>query len=364
VQTGTITLADTASSDTVDRGVDTGFDTTVTVGKTVLFWGTNHTATTYDDGWLAGELTDGDTITFTRNGTSGAVVIRWWLVSWASGVKVQHKSITLTGVSSNTGTIDAGNGDGRFLVPSGALGTSITNNARIYCTLSITADTTVTCTRSQTSGNVTQYFQVVEYDGCTVQELTHTITTDTNTTVTDAITAVAATTNCLIIAMVQGSFTVDGMDGMFWTADFQDTSNVDFVRTLGDSTTSTFIYFVVEFTDGTVVQRNAGSLTNTNATLNTTISAVDTARSVALMSGVGPNPFQTGRSATTSSAAFDRNFVTNELTTTTNHAAVRGDSANDQNYISQVVQFAEGAGGASVAQLSLDTYDFEQFSGV
>jgi len=309
----------------------------------------SHTATNSDDFGVGGELTDGDTITFTRSGTSGALTIEWYLVSFSSGVKVQYKNVDVTGAS-NTVSIDAGNGDGRFIIPLGGYGSIASSFTRWGTTLSITSDTVVTATRETPDANFHVYFAVVEHDGCTVQELTHTITTSTNATESDTISAVADVDNCLIFATYRSQM-VTGIDDQFWTADFASTTQVDFVRTATDSVTAVFIYFVVEFTDGTAVRRNGGVFANTEGTEDITISAVDLARSLPLLSHAGwPNNNMAGRCPTDSSTIQDRHHVRHTLTSTTNHRLIREDTVGAANYISQVVQFAE-AGGTNAGML-------------
>lgn len=122
IQSGQITLAASGTSVTVDQGVDSGFDTAVTTTQTILLWTARSADTSGSFGTIRGVLTNGTTITFDRNNTTTAdAIIEWQLISFSSGVVVQHKTITVAAASaSGTVAIDAASiGGGRFLIHGG-----------------------------------------------------------------------------------------------------------------------------------------------------------------------------------------------------------------------------------------------------
>jgi len=350
IQSGTITMADAAATDTVARGVDTGFDASVVLANTWVWFSVSSDGTGGTDLENCGVmcvLTDVDTITFTREASSGPLVIQWRLVEWTSGVIVQHLTTTLTGATGTQAIAGATTG-GRFIVSLGAVCDNMNDWQRHNGMMTFDNDTQVGITRNTSNGtDITYSYMVIEYDGCTVQVANPTFTTTTNTTDTATITAVD-TGKTLLFGTVNASL-VNADDAQYMLA-FANTTTINFTRNTGTSGTFEFTVYVVEFDDDSVVRRNPVVTASGTGTNNETITAVVLAQSAACMSGVGPFGGFTGITALTGTSAIDRHFVTNELTSTTNHRSIRGDSTTDSSYESQVVEFQLG-GGAGVPVL-------------
>lgn len=329
---------------TIVRGTDTGFNTTVTPGATILFVTFRSEDGSLPSAQITWALTDGNTITITRNSSTGAVVCFWTLVSFASGVVVQHKSITLsTTQTTNTAAIDAPSvGGGRWIIAGGCTSPSSDPN-RNWGRWAIDSDTQISVTRAfQDGGDAATYkCQVVEYSGATVQVVSKTLTSTIGTTDDTTVTAVDLAKTVLFGSC--SSFGSDFVSDVAWTMDLTSTTNFRVQRNGTTSVTVGITAYVVEFTDGTEVRRNAVSHAAQGVgdpySVNTTITAVVTARSVAIMAGMCNVGLSSGRSAGANALLWLRHLVTSELTATTTHQSTRHNGFDAQDYHSQVIQF-------------------------
>ena len=357
-QSGSKVLSAGTASMTIVRGTDAGFDTTVTTTSTILLVTSRATGTPVYINW---ELTDGNTITVARTDTTGNITVFWVLLSFSSGVVVQHKSISLSALqTTNTAAINAASiGGGRWIV-SGGVNPGNGNANRSFGRLVFDSSTQISATRltADNSDSAVYKCQVVEYDNATVQTVSGTLSSSTATTDDKTITAVTTAKTA-----IWGTMSADGgnPDAIFWDAFLTSTTNLRLQRTTGTSLSFNYTVYVVEFTGSESVQANAVAQADGVGTSNLTITAVDTALAVAMLTGVSPIGMSTGRSGSGVSE-YERHSASSDLTSTTNHQVVRAEANNAQDYHSQVIEFSEAAAAASTSDAGVrNGSDFTTF---
>jgi hypothetical protein len=163
VQRGTITLTGVATNTATITSV-----TTTLSAVTLLGFKNSDTVGNNENQWVRLDLTNATTVTATRPGATGTVVVSFEVVefyAWAIR-SIQPVSITLAGVTSNTAT----------------LGTTLTNTAKTFlywggntstptspapaagwCHIALTNTTTVTATRDTGAGTAVVNATVVEF---------------------------------------------------------------------------------------------------------------------------------------------------------------------------------------------------------
>jgi hypothetical protein len=160
IQSGTIALAGVTSN--------TATITTVNTGTTLLFnTGNSISAGGSGDGFCRLVLTNSTTITATRTAATGTATVAYFVIEFVPGAfkSLQNTTITIADTAtSNTATITAVDTTKTFI---NSLGSDVGDNASGSSTnwlarLVLTNSTTVTATRSGTSGQNILSFQVVE----------------------------------------------------------------------------------------------------------------------------------------------------------------------------------------------------------
>lgn len=339
IQSGQITIPAAGTSVTVGRGVDPGFDTTVTTTKTILLFTFRINEAGGVGPTVRGVLTDSDTITFSRNSyTTQDCIIEWQLVSFATGVVVQHKAITVNaGNASGTVAIDAASiGGGRWLIHGGTYTTS--TSSRDYNNRVVFDSTTqVSANRTNTTTQLDIAVQVVEHDEATVQTILFSRTATTSLTEDEPISAVT-TANTAVFASSQHS-AAETPNVTKYDLSFNSTTVLRATRITGTSTNLTITAYVVSFADGTTIQ-HVPNLHSASAISNTTITAVVLARTCVTKLDTGSG---LSWSAVTSATIAQRGSGTRLLTSTTNLRTEKPSAATDVTFNSQVIEFAEGA---------------------
>lgn len=356
VQRGSATM--TGATLTLAKGVATGFDDTVDPTKTILYVThrqTDSSSMTYAPRWT---LTDGNTITITRSNSDATdIEIFWELATRASGLVVQHIPLTIANTAQvGTAAIDAASfGGRRYIILGGGEVSDTTPNDHL-ARLKFDSDdsegaaTQISANRTGTSAEAKYNCQVVEDVNCTVQEVTHILAATELTSSVDTISEVAIAKSALFGSSQTDLSTADEQNESFWDMYQSSTTAVTFTRGTGTSGDFTFTYYVVTFTDDTVVRHNAVDFSTSDTTINTTIAAVVLAQSIASASGATVWGSSHGWGKT--SIHFQRLCVTSQLTSTTNHAQVRQSSAVDTDCRSQVIQFTADAAAGPVKLLA------------
>lgn len=343
VQRGTKTLTATNASMTIVRGTDAGFDATVVPGRTLLLVtyrtaGTDINAiTNYAPRHV---LTDGDTITVTRAGTTNDVVAEWQLIQFESGqAVVQHATLTLTAALSQTASISAASlGGGRWIVTNGVESTQ-ENAARHTVNLAFDSTTQISATRGNATGNVTVSCQVVEHVAATVETIQKTLTASTAATDDTTITAVDVA-KTLLFGTARLSTSGANLGDTTYQMDLTSTTNFRITRNGTSAQTVVLTAFVVAFSDDTTVERDAVAHADGTGTVNTTVAAVTEAETAVVLSGVYL-PWL----ARSSASGYGRAAMTADLTSTTNAQTIKGIATTAADAIAQTVQFGAATPG-------------------
>jgi hypothetical protein len=278
----------TNTSITIARGTDSGFDTTVTTTKTILLWSLRGTGGIADAAVpVRGVLTDGDTITFDRTGTTTGLTVDWQLVTFATGVVVQHVASTIaTSTSSKTETINAASiGGARFIVPGGQLHTGVAVSGYAFVRWRITSSTQVEVSRASAGvETTTASCQVVEWDTATVEPVDWSVVaTSTSTTADKTITAVDLDTTFVVGS---GFHSNNGFTNGTWVPTLENTTTLRLTRVGTGSGNLSATMYVVTIPTGLNVQRPAAALTGV-ASLDVDITAVTTADTALFLASTG-----------------------------------------------------------------------------
>jgi hypothetical protein len=331
----------TATSITIVRGTDSGFDTTVDATKSILLWSLRTTNTgTASSNRVRATLTDGDTITFTRIGTGTVVTVEWQLLSFATGVTVQHRTATIPADGTSTAataSIDAAGSGGRFIIPGGATATGIPDPTTWGVRWLFASGTSIEASRHAASASIETVAacQVVEWDDATVQTV-------------DIAATWAATTRDESISTVDASKTLvfgssrissNAAQDLAQTFSFPNSTTLRLTRNGSTSRTFAATVYVVSIASGVGVQYIDATIANAATTGDGTASAVtvaDTALHVANLQ----NNWPLGRAVASN---LDRSLATPELTSTTNLRMTRGVATDDVGFTTQVIEFQSAA---------------------
>ncbi len=247
VQHGTITLS---SGNATNTAAITGVTTTRAAVVFLGFTSSNATAAS-NSSYASVDLTDTDTVTATRASTSGDVVLGFCVIEWASGItnSVQQRALTLTSNStSSTDTISSVDTT-RSVLMFGGIHSSVSAFVSALYRCAITANTTVTVTRTGTSTtSKTIRYTVVEFVAGVLASLERNSTAIASATSADtAVTAVDTASSALFVSGF--STTAGGADEAWASAKLLDTDTVRGQKGVAGTTTSTPAWEVVEFDD-------------------------------------------------------------------------------------------------------------------
>ncbi|MBD3239495.1 MAG: hypothetical protein GF331_02845, partial [Chitinivibrionales bacterium] len=232
---------------------------------------------------VGGEITDATTLTFERFGTSGDVSIEWQVLEFSSGVTVQHGRLQRhgTGLAGDTtvpiSSVDLGRSFATVTMSNS--GSSLNNNED--ATADITHADSLRIALSGGPDEADFFWQVVQFDGATVQKLTPSMGTADLTTTATLGTAVDPSRSMLI-----GNFRGPGA----WApserprAELTDGNTVTLTRDAGGSTAD-FVLYVVAFSDGSTVSRDTVRFDNGIGSRPVSIGAVDASRAAVVIPG-------------------------------------------------------------------------------
>ncbi len=281
-QTGSVTLGVGVTSTTATP-------LSYTAASSIVKISVSHGTDRPNSSWVKVAKTNSTTLTFTRAGSVDEVLVNWELHEFSSGVIVEDLSLpialpTTYTISSRdltkTFVIDTAHGAGNDFTESDA------------CIVRLNSATELEVV---TSGFVhaAREIQVIEYDGCTVQTLTPSLTSTTLILTTATIlNAVDITKTIVFGTMTNDSSTALSFAAGLWRAVLTNTTTVTLERYTGTSITVAWHLFVVEFTDDTVIQ--AGQLALSAAETDTTVAIVDTSKTATFL-GSTVCQFSTGR---------------------------------------------------------------------
>lgn len=159
IQRGTVTLTGVGSNTATITAVDPT--------NSILRWlGASHSTGTTTDGLARIDLTNATTVTATRQGTGGNLVVSFEVIEYYPGVikSVQRGTITLATVTSNTATITSVDTTKATLEMLGWNTNDTANNPTNWdVRIVLTNATTITGTMGTASATVGLGYQVVEW---------------------------------------------------------------------------------------------------------------------------------------------------------------------------------------------------------
>ncbi len=226
---------------------------------------------------VSGQITNSTTITFSRSGTAGAVAIEWYVAELTSGVSVQRGSANQTATTVNVTLTSVTTSKSFPIVTHRTTGSTFSTNdfPRARITSSTNLELTVDAVDT---GGYTEW-QVVEYTDSSVQtgDVSF-LTTDSSKTATT--TSASTTKSWLIYTYKTADGTAADIGQKLVRGAITDSTTLTFDR---DNTGQTIdlTWFLVEFTDGTTVQKGSQSFTSSETQKDVTITGVDTTWAIA-----------------------------------------------------------------------------------
>ncbi len=299
-QAGTTTMAGTSTTVTLPT-------TLADMSKSILVFSSTLDNADPRNYQVGGEITNTTTLTFERSSGTGTVSISWEVIEFESGVFVQRGS-SVVPLSTNVDiSIECVDLDKSFAIVYGRNdGTTLGNDDGL--TANLTSSTNLRLLTGTTGGDHDEaYWQVIEYEGASVQKLTASLT---GTSTTSTIPTPVDMSKTMIISshIIGGNSNSDDMPRTELTA----SNTVTYTR-VGSAGTMTFLTYAIEFTDETTVSR--GSANFTSGSTSQVVSGLTTSASSAV---IAPGNF--GRQGSSNHASSDNAghvWFTYELTSST-----------------------------------------------
>ncbi len=306
--------------------------TGVDISKAFVLCSTRTANTSQDEALYTCDLNNGGTGGAARLTITPAVApgntttrVQYYVVEFAAGVSVQRGTATFSGTSTTptaTPSLTAVDCTKSFVLLSQRSTDTSTSRDEVWtirallatgasaCTTGTTTSLQLTRNAGQSNRTVTVAWQVVEYEGASVQRGTSCIggsgaspacptasgaTNGLNNRVTLG-TGVDTSKSFILLTRRSGT-SVDGVEGEynvrgeFLTAGTAVTG-VQFARTVtatGNNRQADIAYEVVTLSDGSTVQSGTTALTGSNGTSTATLTAVDTTRTAVLFTVSGGN---------------------------------------------------------------------------
>lgn len=283
LQSGTATMpVGTATTQTVNVPISAADMT-----KSVLFFTARVSSVDPGDGQVRGQLTSPTNVQFTRpNATSlSPVTIRWSVVEFSGGVRVQRDTALVANTTSNV-TIAAVDLAKSFVLTSCQMSAGDTGyNDNDYLRARLTSSTNLEFGINVLQGPGFEKpcdWQVVEHAGVSVQRGIGSLASTANTSGPITISAVDLTKSFVHVTWKPTSTAGTQTGADFLRARLTGPTTIEIDRG-ATGTGIEYAWEVVSFTDGTTVQ--SGNLTFTDAQTNLTAAInVDPTRAVAFLS--------------------------------------------------------------------------------
>lgn len=285
VLNGTVTLpADTGS---VDVTLSTSLND---INKAFLVFNMTPSTDTPNTGLVAGFIVSTTTIRFIRSSgatTAPALTVEWYVAEFTSGVIVEHGNAVLINGTTPPQAINLSrtfDTSKSFIIVTGRNSGSTYGDDEFYRLELINGGTqlglwTYYPTLSSSSF---MYYQVIEFDGASVQSGNVTLASgDSSATAT----VTNATTGWLIMSVASETGTSTNMAQKMPRGYASSSTQLTFDRK-STGTAMGISYFLVHFSDGTSIQRDVMSFTTSDTLKTATISAVDLAKTIVTLSGL------------------------------------------------------------------------------
>lgn len=336
IQKGTTTLA--AGSASVTQTI-----TAVTTANSFLVYSIRLDANAPEDFQVSGHISATNQLIFARTAAGGApvVVIEWQVFEFSSGVFVQRGEVTALPNGGSNVTLGTAIDLSESFVLLNMRKSGGTYGSDDGVTGDLTTTTNLYIDRRPGGGNPENvYWQVIEWDGASVQKITATLPAGTD--------SIAIPIPIHVIkekSMVVGEHQIGGnvnSDDLPATELFSD-SSIIFTRT-GTARDMDFICYVVEFSDNTDVIHGAVRFLITEDDVSTTVSSVSTANSGIIN---GSNYNRAGSGCFSGDDNVGYNWATFEFTNATTLRARRSVTGFASRMPFQILEFtaAVPAGG-------------------
>ena len=247
----------------------------INLSRSILFFTWKGGSNRVNESAVTGTKTSTTLLTFNRDAApaSVTVVIEWVLFEFDDKVDVQDETIT-TSSFSVTAAINAVELARSFILCNGFRGGAGSASALDFSSVKFNSNVEIQAdTGSSPPGNICNY-QVVDYIGCAVDEVLHSITGFTGTETLDTFPAVGDIANAMILCSTELVTSNFRFDTSSFRVDLSADNTARFLRNGTQIESYNFQYFVVEFTDGTSVQAGLHTLAGGDLTDPITINPV------------------------------------------------------------------------------------------
>jgi len=309
---GKVTFTGLSTTDTITPSVD--------ITKSILY----ATYTIDDDTTKAQAimcvLTNGTTVTFSRNTATGSVTVSWYVVEFSSGVAVQRGVNTdISGTTQNQAlSPNVGLTTSFAIVSNEAPGSSFGDDD--FMTHQITTVSNLAFSEFLSpAGGFDKAWQVVDYDNCSVQRNVDALT---GATLNKTITAVTNINKTVVNVAAKTSVADALMEpnlGSF-SAKLTTTTNLEVTR-IGTTLNMNMGWEVIEFTGGEIIAEGDEAFTTTETVRNVPLSpTVDLTKAVVFCS----NYMTGGKSSYAVTDNYGTARVFAEITASNNLRLTRG----------------------------------------
>ena len=335
VQSGTATIAIGATSTTAAIS-------SITTSKALLFFGFYHDEVSEGagKGTTYGEITSATQLSFSRleGDASYPVNIVWRVVEWTSGVSTQRGSVNNIDTTTNV-TISSVNTAKSFALCNEKGGFNNGERGGEMPSCDITSSTNLALVVGQSGNwNQTVAWQVAEYDNCTIQKITKTLTTGTSAS--DTITSVAMSKTFLDVT--NRGDNGDFYQHYYWSMRLTAATTISYSRDYDTSFTTVFITYVVGVTDTILVQRGAETVSAGTGTKNITLGTTLTDYTKTWAWLTSPDFRDRAKAKTTNETYEGRRRFAVGATSNTNLRFQRGDTNDEAEASWELIELGGG----------------------
>ena len=232
------------------------------------------------------ELTGATSLVITMGSADASTFVNWQVVEFSSGVSVQRNlqafaagdtliNVPITAVDTSKTFV--------LVTSRGYAGDSVDEQFTIRARL--TSTTNLELSRNESGTAVGVAWQVIQMDGASVQSNLATINAGF-LTATATISAVD-TTRTFLVFNTRANAATNGAEAQYLVrGTITDTTTLTFTRNSSTNTVD-ISWFAVSMDDGSFVQKGSLTDTTTQTTRDVTISSIDTAKSISIISSDG-----------------------------------------------------------------------------
>lgn len=291
------------------------------------------------------ELTGATSLVITTGAANSATVVNWQVIEFAGGVTVQRglSSLATTDTIKNIPITAVDTSKTFVIVTSRTTSTSQIIDEQRTMRAQLTSGVSLELSRNESGVATDVAWQVIQMDGASVQSGLTTIPSGSSSA-TATITAVD-TASTFLVFNTRADAATNGVEAQHYVrGTMTNSTTLTFTRKSSTNTVD-ISWFTVSLGDGTSVQKGTLTAATTETSLNATITAINTNRTVAFVSANAcQNP-----SCTDSTADQDSGSWTPTFTATTNLQVERGsaqDRPSDVDWF--VVQFPSSTSAVTI----------------